>query len=160
MDAWDFSCSWMSAPSLLFHPITLSNPILMRDVFWGRGCSFSCVFFINELQAHHSLWGKLLFITDWLKTLVIFFLLLSFFPLVGCQLHHFWNCRSPVKCTKNLVKIHWNPVENMAVFTHLHSLQIEVQLEKKKSSPERMCYLTPLPSKWENWCFKLEIFFM
>lgn len=33
----------------------------------------------------------------------------------------------------------------MAVFTHLHSLQIEVQLEKKKLSRERMCYLTPLP---------------
>lgn len=77
MDAWDFSCSWMSAPSLLFHPITLSNPILMRDLFWGWGCSFSCVF-INELHAHHSLWGKLLYITDWLKTFVIFFCCLAF----------------------------------------------------------------------------------
>lgn len=50
MDAWDFSCSWMSAPSLLFHPITLSNPILMRDLFWGWGCSFSCVFLLMNYK--------------------------------------------------------------------------------------------------------------
>lgn len=159
MDAWDFSCSWMSAPSLLFHPITLSNPILMRDLFWGWGCSFSCVF-INELHAHHSLWGKLLYITDWLKTFVIFFCCLAFPLFLAVSYIIFGTAEALWNTCLNVRKTSSKFIENMAVFTHLHSLQIEVQLEKKKLSRERMCYLTPLHSKWENWCFKLEIFFM